>query len=301
MGASGVASARSASRARQASRPPPSAYRIRSSARRPVGPNRLRPTTTSVRWPTTSRPSRIHDRRASSRRSAVDAATAAVSSRPRPGGSRMISRTPARRASAASRSRRLARLGGRLGGWPLARPAGGPPRTGRPLRTGGSLRASAGRSMTRTSTDRPASSEPAMAMPSSGVSGWRTTSHSSRTPRATASTGSRLRARSTQAAIAPPAWASATRRSATVVCPLDGAPHRATAASRGTPPGPRIASRAAKPVPITRSVSAGRDSGSNSGATASVPITRGAAAPQRVRRDARAAETSGERLAMGHR
>jgi hypothetical protein len=30
-------------------------------------------------------------------------------------------------------------------------------------------------------------------------------------------------------------------------------------------------------------------------------MTRGAAAPQRVRRDARAAETSGERLVMGHR
>lgn len=227
-----------------------------------------------------------------------------------------MSRTPARRASAASRSRRAARLGGRLGGWPAARPAGGPLRTS----AGGLPRASAGRSMTRTSTDRPASNEPAIAIPSSADSGCRTTSHSSRTPRATASTGSRLRARSTQAAIAPPAWASATRRRATVVCPLDGSPHRATAASRGTPPGPMIASRAAKPVPITRSASAGRCSGrarpgiappgstsgspvaagssSNSGAIASEPITRGAAAPQRVRRDARAAETSGERLAM---
>ena len=223
----------------------------------------------------------------------MDAAIAAVSSRPRPGGSRTMSRTPARRASAASRSRRLPRLGARFGGWPLDLPAGGP------------LRASAGKSITRTSTDRPARSEPAMAMPSSGDSGWRTTSHSRRTPRATASIGSRLRARSTQAAMAPPACASATSRRATVVWPLEGAPDRATAASRGMPPGPRIASRAAKPVPNTRSArtgpTPGRDSGSDSGTIASEPITCGAAAPQRVRRDARAAETSGERLVMGHR
>ncbi len=228
----------------------------------------------------------------------MEAAIAAVSSRPRPGGSRTTSRTPARRASAARRSRRLARLGDRFAGRPVRVAASGGAGT---LDRASPLRASSGRSITRTSMDRPARSEPAIAMPSSGVSGWRTTSHSRRIPRATASTGSRLRARSTQAAIAPPAWASATSRRATVVWPLEGWPHRATAASRGTPPGPRIASSAAKPVPTTRAGSAARGSSSNSGAIASEPMTRGAAAPQRVRRDARAAETSGERLVMGHR
>ena len=44
---------------------------------------------------------------------------------------------------------------------------------------------------------------PAMASPSSSVSGVMTTSHSSRTPRATASTGSKLRERSSQATIEP--------------------------------------------------------------------------------------------------
>ena len=187
-------------------------------------------------------------------------------------------------------------------GWMAGCPPGGPPQP-----AGGPPRASAGRSITRTSTDRPASSEPAIAMPSSGVSGWRTTSHSSRTPRATASTGSRLRARSTQAAIAPPAWASATSRRATVVWPLEG---RSAQGNR------RITGHAARTEDRVEGGEAGPDhplgvgssdrpssSGSaiSSGAMASAPITRGAAAPQRVRRDARAAETSGERLAMGHR
>ena len=81
---------------------------------------------------------------------------------------------------------------------------------------------------------------------------------------------------------------------------------------RGSPPGPTIASRAGKPVRTIRSTpvrgslagegaSADGSSGGSagSGAVASAPITRGAAAPHRVWRDARAAETSGERLAIG--
>ena len=68
----GAVSLSSSSRARQASRGPPSAYRIRSSAVRPGGPYRSRETRTSVRWPTTSRPRRIQARRLnSSRRAAI--------------------------------------------------------------------------------------------------------------------------------------------------------------------------------------------------------------------------------------
>ena len=72
-----------------------------------------------------------------------------------------------------------------------------------------------------------------MARPSSRSAGASTASHSSRTPRATASTGSRLRVRSSQAAIDPAAWASATRRSARVVRPLVASPRRVTEAVRG--------------------------------------------------------------------
>ena len=110
-----------------------------------------------------------------------------------------------------------------------------------------------GRSMTRTSTERAARSIPAIDRPSSSVSGVRTTSQSSRTPRATASTGSSARARSSQATIAPSAWASATRRRARVVAPELGAPRSATPAFRGSPPGPTIASRSGKPVRTIRS------------------------------------------------
>ena len=171
-----------------------------------------------------------------------------------------------------------------------------------------------GRSMTRTSTDRPARRTPAIDRPSSRVSGVRTTSQSRRTPRATASTGSRARARSSQATIAPSAWASAATRRARVVAPDDGKPRRVTPALRGSPPGPRIASRAGKPVRTIRSTpvrgspgaagkgaSSGGSSGGSagSGTVASAPTTRGAAAPHRVWRDARAADTSGERLAIG--
>ena len=102
------------------------------------------------------------------------------------------------------------------------------------------------------------------------------------------------------------------------MAPELGAPFSATLALRGSPPGPTIASSAGKPVRTTRSTrraspgpgslaAAGNGAGSEksssgstgSGAVASAPITRGAAAPHRVWRDARAAETSGERLAIG--
>jgi hypothetical protein len=134
-----------------------------------------------------------------------------------------------------------------------------------------------------------------------------TTSHSSRTPRLTASTGSKLRPTSTQAAIDPAACASATVRRASVVLPLEPAPRRATLAERGRPPGPRIPSSVAKPVETTppRGTSPGSSMGSSSGrgAVASAPTTspmarRGAAAPHRDWRVASAAATSGGRVAI---
>jgi hypothetical protein len=228
-------------------------------ARRPGGPARLRATITSVRWPTTSRPSLIHDRRASSSRMPVASPTADASgprgSDARPlaivGGSSTTRVMPARRASAASRPSRSANLapeppplGERLaapaGEW-FAAPAGA---------LAGNR---AGRSMTSRSTARPASSEPAMARPSSGSAGVRTTSHSGWIPRATASIGSSVAVRSSQATIEPAACASAASRSASVVRPLEASPHTATPMPRGTPPGPRIASSSAKPVDSTRS------------------------------------------------
>ncbi len=268
----------------------------------------MRATTTSVRWPTTSRPRRIHDRRASSSRIPVASPTAAASPcsardpwtrEPEPGfagGSRTTSVIPARRASAASRPSRSPKLAAPLG-W-------------------------LGRSMTSRSTARPVSSEPAMARPSSGSAGVRTTSHSGFTPRATASTGSSAAARSSQATIEPAAWASATSRRASVVRPLETSPRTARPIPRGTPPGPRIASSSANPVEWTRSRSIdGRGagsrsaSGSSSGTVASAPTTSpenpvpprpsrspanpGAAAPQRDRSVARAEVRSGEGAAMG--
>jgi hypothetical protein len=194
------------------------------------------------------------------------------------------------------------------------------------------------RSSTRMSTARAWSSVPAIASASAGPSGTRTASHSRRTPRATASTGSSARGRSTQAASAPPACASASTRSASVVAPLDPAPASATVPARGRPPAARSASSAGNPVGIVRSVAAGAGrerggtgvgidvtmsgSGSNAGrfvagrgapagcgaiagcgATASAPNTsvagRGAAAPQRSRREARTAVRSGWR-SIGH-
>ncbi len=155
-----------------------------------------------------------------------------------------------------------------------------------------------------------------MASASSRSTGVRTTSHSGRTPRATASTGSKARARSIQAVIAPPVCASATARSAAVVLPDDASPRSATVASRGRPPVPRIASSAANPVGTTRpsstagvpgrrtgagargvgasgsgeagsdaGASSGRESGSGSGraigARASAPSTANAMSPPR--------------------
>ena len=219
----------------------------------------------------------------------MDSATAVASPGVSPGGSRATRSVSARRASPASRRSRSATLAGVV------------PTVGR-----------GGRSITRTSTERPARSIPAIERPSSRVSGVRTTSQSRRTPRAAASTGSSARARSSQATIAPSAWASATSRRARVVAPELGAPRRVTLAERGSPPGPTIASRAGKPVRTIRSTpvrgspegdGAGPSStpggSAGSGAVASAPTTRGAAAPHRVWRDARAADTSGERLAIG--
>ena len=288
----GIAGARSSARRRHASRSPPSAYRISRVARRPGGPARLRATITSVRWPTTSRPRRIHDRRASSSRMPVASPMAPASPPdpdPRsiaPAGSSTTRVIPARRASAASRPSRSAK----------ARPV-----------TPGPFEARPGRSMTSRSTARPASSEPAIARPSSGSAGVSTTSHSGLIPLATTSTGSSAAARSSQATIEPADWASAASRRASVVRPLDRSPRSATPMPRGTPPGPRMASSSANPVERTRSGSSWSwgspatcgspapcaRSSASSGTVASDPTTSpaypGAAAPQRERRVARAA------------
>jgi hypothetical protein len=239
-----------------------------------------------------SRPSRIHDRRASSRRTPVDWATAVVRPPTMPGGSRMTRRVSARLASAANRPSRSAI------------------RVDRSIVVG----RSAGRSRTSTSTDRPASNEPPMARPSSSVSGVTMTNHSRWTPRATASTGSKLRDRSSQATIEPRAWASAASRRTRVVRPLDPSPRMATLAERGKPPGPRIASSAAKPVGTTRSLAMGPGVGAGgavevvAGASANAPsvpmgpgsvATLGAAAPQRAWRLVTAAVTSAGRVAIG--
>lgn len=265
----------------------------------------MRATSTSLRWPTTSRPSRIQPARRSSRRRPLASSTAAESERPRATGSSTTSSVPARRASAARRPSRS----------PTRFPA-----------TAGSR--PSGRSSTATSTVRAERSAPAIASASSRSTGVSTTSHSGRTPRATASTGSKARARSSQATIAPPACASATTRRAVVVLPLDASPRSATVAERGRPPVPRMASSAANPVDTTRpsasasgtpgrrvttgargvgasgSGSAGRSCGEGSGAAigalARAPSTtnpwspprRGAAAPQRAWSAARAWETS---------
>jgi hypothetical protein len=226
-----------------------------------------------------SRPSRIHERRASSSRRPVDPATAPARPPLRPGGSSTTKSVSERRARAARRLSRSARRAGRS-------VAGMRP---------------PGRSRTSRSTDLPASSAPPMASPSSSVSGVMTTSHSSRTPRASASTGSNVRARSTQATIAPLAWASAASRRTRVVRPLEPSPRSATLAERGRPPGPRMASRAAKPVRMIRWSGSGLGSGlaagsgtwTGIGASARAPsVIRGAAAPQRAWRLATAAVTS---------
>jgi hypothetical protein len=197
-----------------------------------------------------------------------------------PGGSSTTRVIPARRASAASRPSRSANA-----------------RSVTPARFDALARP--GRSMTSRSTARPASSEPAIARPSSASAGVRTTSHSGLIPLATTSTGSSAAARSSQATIEPAVWASAASRRASVVRPLDRSPRSATPMPRGTPPGPRMASSSANPVEKTRSGSGwGTPAGwgsslASSGTVASDPITSpanpGAAAPQRERRVARAA------------
>jgi hypothetical protein len=154
--------------------------------------------------------------------------------------------------------------------------------------------------------ERPASSDPAIDSPSSRLWGVMTTSHSSRIPRLTASTGSKLRDRSSQATTDPAAWASAATRSARVVRPLEPSPRMATLAERGRPPGPRIASSAGKPVRMTRSSGSAAGAGAipsgdgaAAGARASAPRTRGAAAPQRAWRPAKAASTSPRGVDIG--
>jgi len=226
-----------------------------------------------------SRPSRIQLRRVSSSRSPVDSATAVARPWVSPGGSRATRSVSARRASAARRLSRSATFAGVV------------PAFGR-----------GGRSITRTSTERAARSIPAIDSPSSRVSGVRTTSQSRRTPRAAASTGSSAWARSSQATIAPSAWASATSRRARVVVPELGAPLRATLALRGSPPGPTIASRFGKPVRTTRSTpvrGSPAGAGTNSDGSSGGSTGNGAVASAPIGRDARAAETSGERLAIG--
>ncbi len=106
----------------------------------------------------------------------------------------------------------------------------------------------------------------------SGVRSTRSQARS--TPLPTASRGSNARPRSSHAAIAPRACASATSRRASVVLPHDPSPRSVTCASRTSPPGPRIASRAGKPVGTTRSSSGA--SGSGGGGAG---LGRGASAP----------------------
>lgn len=168
-------SSRSSPLARQPSRSPPSAYKRRSSAVRPGGPKRSRTTRTSIRWPTTSRPSRIQARRLSSSLRAATWLRTPARADGRFGGSRTMSPTPARRASAANRPKRSAMVAPDI-------PA---PSRGR-----------AGRSRSSRSTVRSWRRVAAIANACSVESGVRTTSHSSPTPRVTASTGSRHLARS---------------------------------------------------------------------------------------------------------
>ena len=308
-------------------------------------------TRTSVCWPTTSRPRRTQPRRRSSSRSPAPSSRAARSGAGTPAGSRTRRSAPARRANATRRPSWSAGRGGRTGRKPPRRPEGAAFARAEDVLVAGAPGLFAGRSCaparssTRRSTARAWRSDPAIASASSIESGTRTASHSRRTPRATASTGSRLRARSTQATRAPPAWASATVRRARVVVPLDPLPRRTTVPARGRPPDASSASRSGKPVEMRRSTlpsgppgscriagagagwappgrgtSAGRagsgtatgtisegaaapsrgagatPTSAGNGAAASAPKTstagRGAAAPQRARRLARAAARS---------
>ncbi len=269
--------------------------------RRPGGPWRLLATVTVLCCPTTSRPSRIQLVRASSSLSPLASCSAPRNPDLIVVGSTTSSSAPARLASAASR------------------PGRSPARD--PVSAGSQP---SGRSITSTSTVRVESSEAARDSASSRSDGVSTTSHSRRTPRATASTASKARARSSQAAIEPAACAWATARNATVVLPDDASPRSATVPTRGIPPIPSTASSAANPEDTTRSsasgarlstlglpagvmgVSAGAvgsSAGSPGIATrASEPSTsgstprRGAAAPQRDWSRERASETSDERV-----
>ena len=216
-------------------------------------------TRTSVRWPTTSRPRRIQPRRRSSSRSPAPSSRAARSGAGTPAGSRTRRSAPARRANATRRPSWSAGRGGRVGEEPPRRPAGAACTTGDAVLVAGTPRLFVGRSRaparssTRRSTARAWRSDPAIASASSTESGTSTASHSRSMPRATASTGSRLRARSTQATRAPPAWASATVRRARVVAPLDPLPRRTTVPARGRPPDASSASSSGKPVEMRRS------------------------------------------------
>jgi len=224
-------------------------------------------TRTSVRWPTTSRPRRTQPRRRSSSRSPAPSSRTALSDAGTPAGSRTRRSAPARRANA---TRRPSRSAGRGGRGPPRRPAGAVCVTGDAVLVTGPSRAPA-RSRTRRSAARAWRSDPAIASASSTESGTRIASHSRRTPRAAASTGSRLRARSTQATRAPPAWASATVRRARVVAPLDPLPRRTTVPARGRPPAASSASSSGKPVgmrrptPLVGSPESGRVVGANAG------------------------------------
>jgi len=294
-------SSSSSSRDRQASRSPPSAYRILSSVRRLTGPCRLRATVTVLRCPTTSRPRRIQPVHASSSRSPLASCSASRRSGPIVVGSTTSSNAPARRVSAVNRPRRSPTR--------ILASAGSQP---------------SGRSTTSTSTVRVDSNDAASDSASSRSAGVSTTSHSGTTPRASASTVSKARARSSQATIAPVACARATERNATVVLPDDAPPRSATALARGNPPVPSRASNAANPVGTTRpsaseirssgpgarngttgvagpSLSSGSGSRSDT-ARASVPSTisspprRGAAEPQRDWSRESVSETSDERV-----
>ena len=299
-----------------------------------------------MRWPTTSRPSRTQLRRRSSRLRLEPSSAAARSAWGALGETSTSSRAPVRRAKATNRANCAAGLGGDDltfddlmfgGGLNPGSPAFGGLAPGGRLAGGlassgiGAVERAASRpiprSNTRTSTARDWSSVPAIASAWAKSSGTRTASHSRLTPRATASTGSRLRGRSIQAASEPTLCAPARVRSASVVTPLEPVPSRATVPVFGSPPSASSASSSANPVGmaapgpefgrrnglaagrfcassagcgrgrIPGQPSSGRPARSGRAARASDPNTsvpgRGAAAPHRSRRLARAREGSG--------
>ncbi len=216
-------------------------------------------TRTSVRCPTTSRPSRTQPLRRSSRRRPAPSSSAARSGAGVPGASRTRRSAPARRANATSRASWSARLGGRgprragivgMGGAGMVGVGAAAGTLVVGVVAAGQLARIVPRSSTRMSTARAWSSVPAIASAWAGSSGTRTASHSRRTPRATASTGSRLRDRSIHAARAPPSCAPASARMARVVEPLEPTPESATVPGRGRPPPTSSASSAANPVGI---------------------------------------------------